>query len=576
MSLCHSIGVAVVVSRCCASCDIIPGTTEMEHRHLQPDVYANTVAETTTDGDKDNSEREAVDKDNGMPFETSPELVVIPDSHGDAETYKFSFRKLWAFTGPGFLMSIAYLDPGNIESDLQSGSIAKYKILWVLMWSTVMGLVLQLMSARLGCVTGLNLAEVCRREYSTVPRIALWIMVEIAIIGSDIQEVIGSAVAINILSNNHVPIWAGALITIADTFTFLFLESAGLRKLEALFGALITTMGAAFLYMYIMVKPDQGEIMKGLFFPWCEDCDTAAVQQMVGIVGAVIMPHNLYLHSALVLSRSIDRTNKKKVSEANMYYAIESAIALFVSFLINVFVVAVFAAAFSGGEYSEASIRSAGKWLYDKYGLPMKVIWGIGILAAGQSSTMTGTYSGQFVMSGFLNMNWPKWRRVLVTRMIAMAPTIVVAVLASKQLDMMNNWLNVLQSVQLPFALLPVLHFTNSARVMNTFKNGSIVKAVIWLLAILVMGINLYLVYAYVSVFKLWWVYTLVGIVMVVYLLFVSYLAIGVKRYILLSVWLRTKLGKNTDHLVAELDEYKIREYSRTEDFSYERMPTTN
>ncbi|KAI0209960.1 Natural resistance-associated macrophage protein 2 [Lamellibrachia satsuma] len=473
-------------------------------------------------------------------------------------------------------MSIAYLDPGNIESDLQSGSIAKYKILWVLMWSTVMGLVLQLMSARLGCVTGLNLAEVCRREYSTVPRITLWIMVEIAIIGSDIQEVIGSAVAINILSNNHVPIWAGALITIADTFTFLFLESAGLRKLEALFGALITTMGAAFLYMYIMVKPDQGEIMKGLFFPWCEDCDTAAVQQMVGIVGAVIMPHNLYLHSALVLSRAVDRKNKRRVAEANMYYTIESAIALFVSFLINVFVVAVFAAAFSGGEYSQASIRNAGTWLYEKYGLPMKIIWGIGILAAGQSSTMTGTYSGQFVMSGFLNINWSKWRRVLVTRTIAMAPTIVVAWLASNQLDMMNNWLNVLQSVQLPFALLPVLHFTNSARVMNTFKNGRILKVIIWLLAILVMGINLYLIYAYVSLFQStferWWVYVLVSIITVIYLLFVAYLAIGVKQYLILKIWLRTNFGMDTDYLVAEIEEYQTREYSRTPNFSYEQM----
>ncbi|ESO86784.1 hypothetical protein LOTGIDRAFT_128586, partial [Lottia gigantea] len=385
----------------------------------------------------------------------------------------FSFKKLWAFTGPGFLMSIAYLDPGNIESDLQSGAIANYKLLWVLMWSTVMGLVLQLLAARLGCVTGMNLGEVCRVEYPRVPRIILWIMVEIAIIGSDIQEVIGSAIAINLLSNKTVPIWAGVLITGVDTFTFLFLESAGLRKLEALFGALITTMAATFLYMYITVKPNQGDILIGLWFPWCSDCNKEAIQQMVGIVGAVIMPHNIYLHSALVLSREIDRSDKKYIKEANLYYSIESAIALFLSFLINLFVVATFAAAFSDkSDADDASLRNAGDWIYDKYGFGMKIIWGIGILAAGQSSTMTGTYAGQFVMQGFLNIKWAKWKRVLLTRTIAILPTIVVATAATDHLDDMSSWLNVLQSVQLPFALLPILHFTSNHRIMGDFENG--------------------------------------------------------------------------------------------------------
>ncbi|KAJ8307569.1 hypothetical protein KUTeg_015653 [Tegillarca granosa] len=313
------------------------------------------------------------------------------------------------------MMSIAYLDPGNIESDLQTGAIAEYKLLWVLMWSTVLGLVLQLLAARLGCVTGLNLAEVCQREYPKAPRIVLWLMMEVAIIGSDIQEVIGSAIAINLLSSNKIPIWAGVLITGIDTFTFLFLENAGLRKLEALFGALITTMAVTFLYIYILIKPNQGDILVGLWFPWCQDCDKDAITQLVGIVGAVIMPHNIYLHSALVLV----------------------AIALFVSFLINLFVVAVFAAAFSGPNYADASLRNA----------------------------------------GFLNIKWAKWKRVLFTRSIAMVPTITVALAATNQLDTMNIWLNVLQSVQLPFALLPVLHFTNSDRIMKEFKNGRMFQA---------------------------------------------------------------------------------------------------
>ncbi|XP_070535761.1 natural resistance-associated macrophage protein 2-like [Ptychodera flava] len=471
-------------------------------------------------------------------FEITPGTIQIPET----ESASFSFRKLWAFTGPGFLMSIAYLDPGNIESDLMSGAIAGYKLLWVLMWSTVMGLVLQLLAARLGCVTGHHLAQVCHREYSPVPRIVLWLMMEIAIIGSDIQEVVGSAIAINLLSSGKVPIWAGVLITGVDTFTFLFLENYGLRKLEAFFGALITTMAAAFMYMYITVKPDQVEILKGLFIPYCHNCSTDAIDMAVGTVGAVIMPHNIYLHSALVLSRYINRGQKSKVKEANMYYAIESAIALFVSFIINLFVVAVFAEAFYNRE--DPSLRAAGIWINDKYGEAMKIIWGIGILAAGQSSTMTGTYAGQFVMEGFIQIRWAKWKRVLLTRSIAMVPTVLIAALATRQLDSLNEWLNILQSIQLPFALIPVLHFTSSQRIMGDFKNGSITKIVVWVLALVVMGINIFLVVQEVP--RHWYYYLPISIIGLVYCLFVLYLAIGLKRFHRIKVWV---LGQATESM---------------------------
>ncbi|XP_060586514.1 uncharacterized protein LOC132742199 [Ruditapes philippinarum] len=495
-----------------------------------------------------------------LTFEIAPHQVHIPTSQADTHT-GFSFRKLWAFTGPGFLMSIAYLDPGNIESDLQAGAIAKYKLLWVLMVSTILGLVLQLLAARLGCVTGMNLAEVCRLEFPKVPRLVLWIMMEIAIIGSDIQEVVGSAIAINLLSAGKVPIWAGVLITGADTFTFLFLENYGLRKLEAFFGVLITTMALTFMYIYITVVPNQVSILEGLFIPWCEDCNRDEIQQLVGIVGAVIMPHNIYLHSALVLSREIDRRDKTAVKEANMYYSIESGIALFVSFLINLFVMAVFAEAFSGPDYSDASLRKAGTWLYDKYGLTMKVIWGIGILAAGQSSTMTGTYAGQFVMQGFVNIQWPKWRRVLLTRSIAMIPTIVVALLATKYLDLMNNWLNVLQSVQLPFALLPILHATNSERIMGDFKNGKIMKTVVWGLAGLVMIINFYLVILFVGSGDAWYIYFITAIVLFVYSCFVFYIAVGPSRVLQIKLAILSRIHSDTTHIEQEIEHRKHLEY---------------
>ncbi|NXT53174.1 NRAM2 protein, partial [Pluvianellus socialis] len=409
----------------------------------------------------------------------------------------FSFRKLWAFTGPGFLMSIAYLDPGNIESDLQSGAVAGFKLLWVLMLATIIGLLLQRLAARLGVVTGLHLAEVCNRQYQKAPRIILWLMVELAIIGSDMQEVIGSAIAINLLSVGKIPLWGGVLITIADTFVFLFLDKYGLRKLEAFFGFLITIMALTFGYEYITVKPDQKKLLQGLFIPYCQDCGTPQLEQAVGIVGAVIMPHNMYLHSALVKSRQVNRANKREVQEANKYFFIESCIALFVSFIINIFVVTVFAEAFfektnadvnavcvntssphsalfpNNNETLEVDIYKGGVVLGCYFGPAALYIWAIGILAAGQSSTMTGTYSGQFVMEGFLNLRWSRFARVLLTRSIAITPTLLVAIFQDvEHLTGMNDFLNVLMSLQLPFALIPVLTFTSLPSVMNDFANG--------------------------------------------------------------------------------------------------------
>merc|ERR1719186_2499451 len=267
------------------------------------------------------------------------EKVSVPAENGE----KFSFKKLWAFTGPGFLMSIAYLDPGNVESDLQSGTVAEYRLLWVLLWATVLGLMMQRLSARLGTVTGLHLAEVCYRQYPAPPRIALWVCTEIAIIGSDMQEVIGTAIAIYLLSNKTIPLWGGVLITVVDTFTFLGLDKYGLRNLEAFFALLITVMAWSFGYEYVVSAPDQGEVVKGLLLPICPGCGHKELLQAVGVIGAIIMPHNLYLHSALVKSRDIDRTKKREVREANFYFFIEAAVALFISFLINVFVWSVFA-----------------------------------------------------------------------------------------------------------------------------------------------------------------------------------------------------------------------------------------
>lgn len=265
-----------------------------------------------------------------------PEEAILDDSI-------FSFRTLWLFTGPGWLMSIAYLDPGNIESDLQSGAKGEYRLLWVLMWATILGMVMQRLSARLGVVTGKHLAQVCYEQYPAVPRVILWIMVEIAIIGSDMQEVIGTAIAIYLLSQKYIPLWGGTLITVVDTFTFLFLDKYGLRKLEFFFAFLIAVMAISFGYNYFIDIPDQAAVMEGLFVPWSHDYSNEVLSQAVAAVGAIIMPHNLYLHSALVKTRKVNREDKRAITQANKYYVIEGCIALFISFILNLFVVSVFA-----------------------------------------------------------------------------------------------------------------------------------------------------------------------------------------------------------------------------------------
>lgn len=441
--------------------------------------------------------------------------VHIPETNSEG----FSFRKLWAFTGPGFLMSIAYLDPGNIESDLQSGTTARYKLLWVLMSATILGLVMQRLSARLGVVTGLHLADMCYRQYSRAPRLFVWLMMEVAIIGSDMQEVIGTSIAIYLLSNKLIPLWIGVLITVFDTLTFLMLDKYGLRKLELIFGIFIVTMSLSFGYEFAVVKPEIKDMVKGLVTPWCSNCQESALLQAIGIIGAIIMPHNLYLHSGLVKSREVDRTNKTKLKEANYYFFIESSIALFVSFVINVCVVSVFAHGLydktnrdvleictqNNNSYSnifvnntdliEVDIYKGGVFLGCKFGIAAMYIWAIGILAAGQSSTMTGCYAGQFVMEGFLNLQWSRWKRVGFTRLVAIAPTFYVAFFSDiNDLSGMNDLLNAVMSLQLPFATLPVIAFTSNPRIMGEFTNGFGNILITITLSVVIISINIYFV----------------------------------------------------------------------------------
>ncbi|EAA10641.3 AGAP012464-PA, partial [Anopheles gambiae str. PEST] len=321
-----------------------------------------------------------------------------------------------------------------------------------------------------------------------------------------------------------IPLYIGVLITVLDTLSFLFLDKYKLRRLELLFGFLITTMAVSFGYQYIVTDIPQINVIEGMFLPWSSDYRPGTLLQAVGIIGAVIMPHNLYLHSALVKSRTINRNNVKEVKKANRYYFIEASIALAVSFVINVFVVSVFAhdvygktnqdvidacsnssfaddiiSAFIANNYTaDINIYKGGLVLGCFYGGLSMYVWAIGILAAGQSSTMTGTYAGQFAMEGFLNLQWARWKRVLFTRTVAIMPAFYVAFFSRlEDLTKMNDILNAVMALQLPFAAIPTVAFSSSLALMKAdFVNGRLEKIISITLSFTVIGINLYFIVA--------------------------------------------------------------------------------
>lgn len=455
--------------------------------------------------------------------------------------FHFSWKKFWRYMGPGWLMSLAYLDPGNLESDLQQGAFTGFTLVWVLWWATVVGLILQELAARLGVVTGMDLAQNVRARYPRWLNFVIYVNMEIAVIASDIQEVVGSGIAINLLSNGHIAVWVGCVITGMDTFTFLAVHYLGVRYLEALVCFLIAVMTTAFFVNWGETDVNTADLIKGWIIP---TLPAYAITQAVGTIGAVIMPHNLYLHSGLVLSRKVDRNSPNKVHEATWYNFLESALALLVSFFINLAIVAVNAGNFyvtkcaeaDGGPYACLSTQAAegniselikcdlplvsgvdngrcsdlglsgeGQALQHALGGYALYIWAIGLLAAGQAATMTCTYAGQIIMGGCLEIQMAPWKRVAFTRAIALVPSVLVATLTignNKLFDDINEYLNVLQSVQLPFAMLPLLHIASQKRIMGRFQSNKFVQCVTFCLAILVLVINVILVVQFVEDFS--------------------------------------------------------------------------
>lgn len=410
----------------------------------------------------------------------------------DIRKQKNFWLRLFLFTGPAFMVSVGYMDPGNWATDLAGGAQFGYKLIWVILLANLMAILFQTLSARLGIVSGRDLAQACRDHYPKSINYILWILTEVAIAATDLAEIIGSAVGLYLLFG--IPIIWGVVITTFDVLILMVLMSLGIRKMEAFILALVATIGVCFAFEMFISKPDFGAIILG-FVPTA--MNTNALYISLGIIGATVMPHNLYLHSALVQSRNFERTSPG-MKEANKFNFIDSVVALNAAFLVNASILILAASVFfTTGHSNVASIIDAHALLAPLLGNKFAPIaFGIALLAAGQSSTITGTFAGQIVMEGFVGIKVRPWLRRLITRLIAVVPTlIVIKISGDNSVDTMLVLSQVILSLQLPFAIIPLLHFTASKIKMNEFASRNILRITAWLAAGLIIVLNLKLVY---------------------------------------------------------------------------------
>ena len=397
------------------------------------------------------------------------------------------WKKLFAFVGPAYLVSVGYMDPGNWATDIAGGSQFGYKLIWVLLLSNLMALLLQSLASRLGLVRGLDLAQASKAAYPRSVNFFNWLLAEIAIASCDLAEVIGMAIGLQLLF--HIPMLMGVSITVLDTLLILVLQKHGIRKMEAFILALIATIGFAFIAELIFAKPNGAELIKG-FIPSLPNSD--ALYIAIAIIGATVMPHNLYLHSSLVQTRKINRTHKG-IKEAIKFNLIDTNIALNIALFVNAAILILAAAAFfTTGHHEVSRIEDAYHLLSDVLGNKFApLLFAIALIAAGQSSTLTGTLSGQIVMEGYLNLRIQPWLRRLITRLIAIIPAFIVIYIlgegATEQLLILSQ---VILSLQLGFAVIPLIHLTSDKKQMGEFANKIWIQIVAWIVAGLIVYLN--------------------------------------------------------------------------------------
>lgn len=405
---------------------------------------------------------------------------------------KSGFRKILAFLGPAYLISVGYMDPGNWATDLAGGSQFGYTLLWVLLMSNIMALLLQSLSARLGIVTQRDLAQASRETYSPFVNYILYFLAEIAIAACDLAEVLGMAIGLNLLFG--LPLIEGVLITVLDTFLLLFLINKGMRKMEAFIIALVAIIGFSFIFEMIFAQPEMDKVFAGLIPSLPNE---AALYIAISIIGATVMPHNLYLHSSLVQTRKFDRSDAG-IKQALKYNFIDSTIALNLAFFVNAAILILAAATFHKNGYFEvAEIQDAHQFLEPLLGNKWApILFAVALIAAGQSSTVTGTLAGQIIMEGYLNLRIKPWVRRIITRLIAIVPAVLVIWIYGESVTgKLLIFSQVILSLQLGFAIIPLIHFVSDKTKMKGFHIGKWTKIASWLIATTIVCLNAKLVY---------------------------------------------------------------------------------
>jgi manganese transport protein len=405
----------------------------------------------------------------------------------DARTW---WRRVLAFAGPGYLVAVGYMDPGNWATDLAGGSAFGYTLLSVILISNLMAILLQGLAAKLGIVTGRDLAQACRDHYSRPATLALWVLCEIAIAACDLAEVIGSAIALNLLLG--IPLPVGIVITALDVLVVLFLQHKGFRLLEALVIALIATIAGCFLFEIVIARPALGAVLHGFVPTLSIVRDPAKLYIAIGILGATVMPHNLYLHSSIVQTRRYEESAAGK-RMAVRYAFVDSTVALSLALFINAAILVVAAATFHrAGRTDVAEIQQAYQLLTPLLGVTgASAVFAFALLASGQNSTLTGTLAGQIVMEGFLNIRLRPWLRRLITRGIAIVPAALTAIFfgenGTARLLILSQ---VILSLQLSFAVFPLVHFTSDRAKMGEFVNPAWLKTLAYSVAVVIAALN--------------------------------------------------------------------------------------
>lgn len=418
----------------------------------------------------------------------APAQVALPSSAA-------GFRRFLAFAGPGLMVSVGYMDPGNWATSLEGGSRFGYTLLCVILLSNVMAIVLQALCARLGIATDLDLAQACRRYCSRPVNIGLWALCELAIIACDLAEVIGTAVAIKLLFG--LPLWMGAIITVLDTVLLLMLMRLGFRWLEAFVAAMMLTIFACFGLELLFAQPSITEITKGFFIPSTDIVTNPDMLYIaIGIIGATVMPHNLYLHSALVKTRAFKRDEKGR-RDALRWATLDSTLSLMVALFVNAGILILAAAAFHTISQPVTEIEQAYELITPIVGVSIAAtLFGVALLASGFNSTITATLAGQIVMEGFLNLKMPPWMRRLLTRSLAMIPVLIVIALYGEQgVGRLLILSQVILSLQLPFAIIPLLWFVSNRKEMGSFTINLPTKVVACIIATVIVALNIKLLF---------------------------------------------------------------------------------